>query len=127
MNLQVKVSDTGIGIRAEDIDKLFMSFQRLDEEKNRNIEGTGLGISIVQKLLNMMGSKLEVSSVYGAGSTFSFTIAQKVIDRTPLGNYDEHHTKNHDDAGSSNAIKFSPTSPTADNRASKWSSAIFTT
>jgi len=79
LSLKVKVSDTGIGIHAEDIDKLFLSFQRLDEEKNRNIEGTGLGISIVQKLLNMMGSKLEVSSVYGKGSEFSFIIAQKIM------------------------------------------------
>ena len=96
LNLRVKVSDTGIGIRADDIDKLFLSFQRLDEEKNRNIEGTGLGISIVQKLLNMMGSKLEVASEYGKGSTFSFKIAQKIIDKTPLGNYNEHHDKIHE-------------------------------
>ena len=93
LKLRVKIADTGIGIRAEDIDKLFLSFQRLDEEKNRNIEGTGLGISIVQKLLDMMDSKLEVESVYGQGSTFSFEIEQKIIDRTPLGDYNEHHTK----------------------------------
>ena len=85
--LCVVVKDTGIGIREEDMDKLFQSFQRLDEEKNRNIEGTGLGISIVQKLLTMMGSHLEVESVYGEGSTFSFIIEQKIIDKTPIGNY----------------------------------------
>ena len=89
LNLLVKVSDTGIGIRAEDIDKLFLSFQRLEAEKNRNIEGTGLGISIVQKLLDMMGSKLEVESVYGKGSTFSFKLTQRIIDKTPIGDYDE--------------------------------------
>ena len=89
--LNVKVTDTGIGIRAEDMEKLFDSFRRLDEEKNRNIEGTGLGISIVQKLLAMMGSKLEVSSVYGEGSTFSFSLEQKIIDKNPIGNYAEHH------------------------------------
>ena len=76
--LQVSVSDTGIGIRAEDMDKLFQSFLRLDEERNRNIEGTGLGISIVQKLLSMMNSKLEVQSVYGEGSVFSFRLIQKI-------------------------------------------------
>ena len=92
--LEVKISDTGIGIRAEDIDKLFLSFQRLDEEKNRNIEGTGLGISIVQKLLTMMGSKLEVSSEYGKGSEFSFTLSQKIIDRTPLGDFLAQKKKN---------------------------------
>ncbi len=89
VEFQVRVSDTGIGIRAEDMGKLFKSFQRLDEEKNRNIEGTGLGISIVQKLLVMMGSDLKVESVYGEGSTFYFNLAQKVIDRTPIGNYKE--------------------------------------
>ncbi len=91
--LQVKVSDTGIGIRQEDIQKLFQSFIRLDEEKNRNIEGTGLGIAIVQKLLSMMGSKLEVASEYGKGSEFSFKVRQKIIDKTTLGNYDENHAK----------------------------------
>ena len=98
--LNVEVSDTGIGIHAEDIDKLFLSFQRLDEEKNRNIEGTGLGISIVQKLLDMMDSKLEVTSVYGNGSTFAFKVEQKIIDKTPLGDYEENHGKNHDDKNS---------------------------
>ena len=93
--LQVQVSDTGIGIHEEDIEKLFLSFQRLDEEKNRNIEGTGLGISIVQKLLAMMDSKLEVSSEYGKGSTFSFKIMQKIIDKNPIGEY-EKHTKHLD-------------------------------
>ncbi len=96
--LEVKISDTGIGIREEDIDKLFLSFQRLDEEKNRNIEGTGLGISIVQKLLTMMGSKLEVSSEYGKGSEFSFVLSQKIIDRTALGDFlikkNNNHAKN---------------------------------
>ncbi|MBQ9478868.1 MAG: response regulator [Selenomonadaceae bacterium] len=91
IELRVDVSDTGIGIRAEDMDKLFQSFQRLDEEKNRNIEGTGLGISIVQKLLTMMDSELHVASVYGEGSTFSFTIKQEIIDRMPIGKYGEHH------------------------------------
>ena len=89
LELEVKVIDTGIGIRKEDTGKLFDSFQRLDEEKNRNIEGTGLGISIVQKLLAMMGSRLLVESVYGEGSTFSFRLRQKIVDSAPLGNYEE--------------------------------------
>ena len=94
--LQVKVSDTGIGIKPEDIKKLFQSFIRLDEERNRNIEGTGLGIAIVQKLLSMMGSRLEVVSVYGQGSEFSFRLKQKIIDRNTLGHYDENRDKNFD-------------------------------
>ena len=94
--LQVSVSDTGIGIRAEDMDKLFQSFQRLDEERNRNIEGTGLGISIVQKLLAMMDSKLNVTSVYGEGSDFSFRLIQKIIDKNPVGDYEENRRKHLD-------------------------------
>ena len=87
VEILIKVADTGIGIRAEDIDKLSVSFQRLDEEKNRNIEGTGLGISIVQKLLEMMQSKLEIESVYGKGSTFYFKLIQKVVDKNPVGDF----------------------------------------
>lgn len=93
LELFVSVVDTGIGIREEDLDKLFLSFRRLDEVKNKNIEGTGLGISIVQELLKMMGSKLQVSSVYGEGSEFSFTLRQKIMDKTPIGNYGEHHAE----------------------------------
>ena len=84
-DLRVEVIDTGIGILPEDRDKLFQSFKRLDEVKNRNIEGTGLGIPIVSKLLNLMGSHLEVDSEYGKGSTFAFTLKQDVIDSTPMG------------------------------------------
>ncbi|MBO4779616.1 MAG: response regulator, partial [Selenomonadaceae bacterium] len=91
--LRVKISDTGIGIRKEDMSKLFQSFQRLDEERNRNIEGTGLGIAIVQKLLGMMGSTLEVASEYGHGSEFSFKLTQKIIDKSPVGCYDEKYLK----------------------------------
>ena len=93
--LQIMVSDTGIGIREEDLGKLFISFQRIDEEHNRNIEGTGLGMSIVQRLLAMMGSKLEVASKYGRGSEFSFVLRQKIIDKTPLGDYADYHANNH--------------------------------
>ena len=91
--LYVSVEDTGIGIRQEDIEKLFDSFIRLDETKNKNIEGTGLGISIVKELLRMMNSKPEVKSVYGKGSKFSFKLPQKIIDRTPVGIYGEHHSE----------------------------------
>ena len=94
--LKISVKDTGIGIRAEDMGKLFQSFQRLDEEKNRNIEGTGLGIAIVQKLLAMMDSRLEVASEYGHGSEFSFKLRQKVIDKTPIGDYAAHQQKTAD-------------------------------
>ncbi len=87
LQLEVSVSDTGIGIKEEDMEKLFVSFQRLDQEKNRSIEGTGLGMAIVSTLLKMMNSELRVSSIYGSGSTFSFVIKQKIINSEPMGDY----------------------------------------
>lgn len=75
--MYVSVKDTGIGIKAEDIGRLFDSFQRVDESRNRNIEGTGLGLSITMRLLNLMGSRLEVASTYGEGSDFYFYLEQK--------------------------------------------------
>lgn len=77
--LTFRVQDTGIGIRKEDMGRLFESFQRLDEKKNRSIEGTGLGMSIIQGLIQLMGGKLEVESTYGEGSVFTARIPQKVI------------------------------------------------
>ena len=85
--LYVAVQDTGIGIRKEDMGKLFESFERLDVVKNRNIEGTGLGISVCTQLLGLMGSELKVDSVYGEGSTFWFELWQKIENEEPLGEY----------------------------------------
>lgn len=79
------VKDTGIGIKEEDIGKLYDAFERIEEKRNRNIEGTGLGINIVVQLLTMMGSKLMIDSVYGLGSQFSFSLRQTMIDSTPVG------------------------------------------
>ena len=89
VRLAVSVTDTGIGIKEEDMEKLFASFQRLDQERNRSIEGTGLGIPIVQRLLGLMGSELKVSSVYGSGSTFSFEIEQKIVKAEPIGDFEQ--------------------------------------
>lgn len=94
IGLKVRVQDTGIGIRKEDMEKLFSEFQRLDERRNRNIEGTGLGMSIVLRLLEQMDSKLEVESIYGEGSTFYFTLPQRVVDATPIGRFDDRHDEN---------------------------------
>jgi signal transduction histidine kinase/DNA-binding NarL/FixJ family response regulator len=85
--LQVKVKDTGMGIKEEDMEKLFSSFQRLDETKNRKVEGTGLGLNITKELAEMMGGGITVESKYGEGSTFIAEMVQKVIDDTPIGNY----------------------------------------
>lgn len=87
VELRFTVQDTGIGMREEDMEKLFSAYTRLDEKRNRNIEGTGLGMSIVTRLLEQMGSSLEVESEYGAGSKFSFVIMQEIIDKTPLGEF----------------------------------------
>ena len=103
--LRVQVIDTGIGIREEDKEKLFTSFQRLDVEKNRNIEGTGLGIVIVQKLLKMMNSQPEISSTYGKGSNFSFKLVQRIIDKTPIGNYNEHQAQRLHDTAEKHFLK----------------------
>ena len=85
--LKVKVKDTGIGIKEEDIDKLSAAFERIDEKRNRTIEGTGLGINIVNSLLAMMKSKLVVKSEYGKGSEFSFDLLQRVVDKEPMGDF----------------------------------------
>ena len=87
--LKVSVADTGQGIKEEDIDKLFQPFERVDGVRNRNIEGTGLGIPLTCTILNLMGSKLEVQSTYGVGSTFSFMLRQEVENWEPLGSLDE--------------------------------------
>lgn len=89
IRLLISVSDTGIGIKSEDLKRLFVAFERIEETRNRSIEGTGLGMSIAQRLLAMMGSRMEVESEYGKGSTFSFTIVQTVRNWNPIGNYEE--------------------------------------
>lgn len=83
--MSVCVSDTGIGIKQEDIEKLFDAFQRIDNSVTRRIEGTGLGLNITMKLLMLMDSKLEVKSEYGKGSDFFFTVNQKIVDSAPMG------------------------------------------
>ena len=85
--IHFEVEDTGIGIKEEDMSKLFEAFQRIEEGRNRNIEGTGLGMSITLQLLSMMDTKLEVNSVYNQGSKFYFDIRQKIVDATPLGDF----------------------------------------
>jgi len=86
--LHVSIRDTGIGIKKEDMEKLFSEFERIEEERNRTIEGTGLGMAITKQLLEMMGSSLHVESAYGEGSDFSFRLRQKVVRWEPLGDYE---------------------------------------
>ncbi len=91
ISLKVSVKDTGIGIKEEDMGKLFSKFDRIEEKRNCNIEGTGLGMSITSRLLEMMDSCLEVDSVYGEGSDFHFVIKQKVVKRDPIGDYESSY------------------------------------
>lgn len=86
--LRFEVEDTGIGIKEEDLPKLSAEFERIEEDRNRNIEGTGLGMSITIQLLALLGSKLEVESVYGQGSKFYFELEQKIVDQTPIGDFE---------------------------------------
>ena len=92
--ISYSVTDTGMGIKQEDIEHLFSAFQRVDEEENRHIEGTGLGLSIVKQLVEMMGGNITVSSVYGKGSTFEITLPQKMIGEEKIGEFNletRHH------------------------------------
>ena len=90
--LQVAVKDTGIGIK-ESKEVLFASFQRGGDLRAHHIEGTGLGLSITQQLLEMMGSDLEMESVYGKGSIFSFELVQTVVGEEPMGNLNDLYQK----------------------------------
>ena len=83
--LHASIEDTGIGIKKEQIGRLFRSFEQLDSKRNRNIEGTGLGLAISKLLLTLMHGTISVESEYGIGSTFSFTLPQKVLDDRPSG------------------------------------------
>ena len=93
--LYVAVKDTGIGIKPDDMDKLFKEFERIDEKRNRNVEGTGLGMTITQSLLGLMGSTLHVDSGYGLGSKFYFHLKQKVVKWEPLGDYEASYNASH--------------------------------
>ena len=91
--LEIAVEDTGIGIRQEDVKGLFEGFQRLDMEKNRDIEGTGLGLAITHRLVSMMQGKLEVQSTYGEGSVFTLYMTQKIMGQDKIGNFmDKYHS-----------------------------------
>ena len=91
--LKISVADTGTGIKPEDLGRLFVAFERIEEKKNRNIEGTGLGMAITQRFLDMMGSHLEVESEYGRGSVFSFELEQKVVKWDPIGDFEEAYRR----------------------------------
>ena len=86
--LHITVTDTGIGIHAEDIPKLFKSFSRIDAKEKHNIEGTGPGLAITGRLIELMGGNVEVTSTYGSGSTFHVVIPQKIMGEKTLRDYE---------------------------------------
>lgn len=85
--LTVSVTDTGIGMQKEDMDRLFSPYERLDEKRNRAVEGTGLGMAITRQLLDLMGSSLDVKSEYGKGSCISFSIEQEAVTKDEIGDF----------------------------------------
>ncbi len=90
VKLHFSVKDTGIGIKEEDLQKLCIPFERIEEKRNRNIEGTGLGMSITKQLLGLLNSELIVRSEYGVGSEFSFDLVQEIVDESPIGNISDY-------------------------------------
>ena len=89
VKLTFEISDTGIGIKEESIDRLFSKFDRVDEGQVHAIEGSGLGLCIVDRLVQLMHGTVEVSSVYGEGSTFTVTLEQEVIGEETVGSLQE--------------------------------------
>mgnify|MGYP002854406761 CR=1 FL=1 len=81
-NLIISVSDTGIGMKEEDLKKIFTKFQRFEEKENNNVEGTGLGLALSKRLVDLMKGNIHVESTYGAGSTFTVSIRQEIVDKT---------------------------------------------
>lgn len=87
VDLTFSVTDSGIGIRKEDMSKVFTSFQQFDTHKSQSREGTGLGLAICKQLITLMGGNIKVESSYGVGSKFTFTLCQKVSDDNTKLNY----------------------------------------
>ena len=89
VRLTISVKDTGIGIREEDIQRLFKKFERVDLQQNSTVEGTGLGLAITYSLLEMMGGSIRVESEYGKGSVFTVELPQRVASPEPVGDFRE--------------------------------------
>ena len=87
--LTITVSDTGRGIKKEQMNNLFTKFNRLEEDKNTTIEGTGLGLAITKALTEMMGGKVVVDSTYGEGSKFTVFLSQKITNDASLNEVEE--------------------------------------
>ena len=87
IRLVISVKDTGIGIKEEDIKKLFQKFERVDLQQNSTVEGSGLGLAITKNLLELMHGSINVESVYGEGSTFTVVLPQRVVSVEAVGDF----------------------------------------
>jgi CheY-like chemotaxis protein/HPt (histidine-containing phosphotransfer) domain-containing protein len=90
------VKDTGIGIKDEDMENIYDAFSRVDISRNRNVEGTGLGLNIAKQFLTLMGSDLQIKSEYEKGSEFFFEIEQKIVDKKPIGDFRDSKNEEND-------------------------------
>lgn len=106
--LKIEVEDSGIGIKESDMDKLFLNFTRIDEQKNCNIEGTGLGLSLTKNLIELMGGEIHVTSEYGRGSVFKATIPQQIVNSEPLGDFTQKYQQYVHSAETDNHILLAP-------------------
>jgi signal transduction histidine kinase len=93
LELAVRVADTGVGLKPEDLDGLFQEFVRLDRRAQRSVQGTGLGLAIVKSLCGLMGGDIEVESRFGVGSVFTAKLPQRVDDPAPLARVRDREVK----------------------------------
>ena len=105
VTLAITVRDTGVGIREEDLSRLFEKFERIGPGEDGSVEGTGLGLAIVKSLLDMMGGSIAVDSVYGSGSVFTVILPQKFVSAEPIGDFMERFERS-DDPGDAPADLF---------------------
>ena len=89
--LKIQVSDTGIGIKKQDLPRLFRNFERLNPEENRNVEGTGLGLAITYRLVEQMHGRIDVESEYGVGSSFTVYLPQGIMNDGPIGDFQKKY------------------------------------
>lgn len=107
-SLQFSVKDTGIGIREEDMAALFDSFKRVDITRNRNIEGTGLGLNITKQLVEQMNGTIDVTSEYEKGSCFTVRLPQEIIDKTAMGNLESAHKSQMAEKSEAKSMLYAP-------------------
>ena len=108
LELIITVKDTGIGIKKEDVNRIFDKFERMELDRNSTVEGTGLGLAITHRLLTMMNGKISVESEYGKGSVFTIRIPQKIVSPEPIGDFRAKFKKSIEDNVSSDYIFRAP-------------------